>query len=216
MKTAMTIGAAILTLGLAAEPAAAQGRPGGCLKYGLGGAIAGHVAGGHRLKGALAGCVIGLARRRQYEREVQERRRNEQIARERSRGPDRTAERNPAPQPRAERIPGPFPDAPSPQQRVDRAPRPVPEARPIPERMPSPEPRSPYEDLGLGRSVPPAAPAPRQEAGRRRAPGDGFQTEGHFSRSPIDPAPWPDRRRQPPAPGPEETGSFLRGNGTVY
>ncbi len=182
MKTAVILGAAFLAVGLAAEPAAAQGQPGGCLKYGLGGAVAGHFAGGHRLKGALAGCVLGMARRRQYEREVQERRRNEQIARERSRDPGRTAERNPAPQPRidrnpdsnrlpetqrTERFPAPFPDRVPEAQRADRIPGPLPEARPRPDRRPdwlpdaqradrtpAPEPRSPYEDLGLGRSVP--------------------------------------------------------------
>jgi hypothetical protein len=254
MKTAVTMGAAILAFGLAAEPAAAQGAPGGCLKYGLGGAVAGHFAGGHRLKGALAGCVLGMARRRQFEREAQERRRNEQIARERSRGPGQTAERSPAPQPRidrmpgpdrlperqqADRVPAPFPDrtpetqrvdrtpGPSPDtrsrpdtgpdwvpdmRRVDRAPRPQPRGPSEAERAPAPQPRNPFEDLGLGRSAPPA-PAPRQEAGRRRQPGDGFETEGTFSRSPID---LPPVRRQPPAFDPEATGSFFRQPGTVY
>jgi hypothetical protein len=249
MKTAVTMGAAILALGLAAEPARAQGAPGGCLKYGLGGAVAGHFAGGHRLKGALAGCVLGMARRRQYEREAQERRRNEQIARERS--PGQTAERRP----RFDPLPGPdrLPEA----QRTDRAPRPFPERlpetrqadrapAPLPDRVPSPlpdarsrpdsgpdwvpdmrrvdrapapqtrnppQPRNPFEDLGLGRGTPPA-PAPRQEAGRRRQPGDGFETEGSFSRSPIEPG--PDRRRQPPPFDPQATGSFFRDSGTVY
>ncbi|HEX2553882.1 MAG TPA: hypothetical protein VHL98_09280 [Microvirga sp.] len=265
MKTAVTMGAAILAFGLAAEPAAAQGAPGGCLKYGLGGAVAGHFAGGHTLKGALAGCVLGMARRRQYEREVQERRRNEQIARERGRG--QTAERRPAPErspdlQRVDRPPRPLPERLPETQRADRVPAPLPEARPRPDtgpdwvpdmrrvdrapapqripdatradrapapqripdatradRAPTPEPRSPYEDLGLGRSTPPAPPAPRQEAGRRRAPGDGFETEGTFSHGPVDLGPVdlpPDRRRRPPAFEPEATGSFFRAPGTVY
>lgn len=47
-------------------PAAADARPanpgkpsGGCLKYGAGGAVAGHVAGHHGVAGALAGCATG-------------------------------------------------------------------------------------------------------------------------------------------------------------
>ena len=62
-KTAL-IGAAMLAL--AAVPNAAEARPGGCLKYGLGGAVAGHVAGGHRWKGAVVGCLVGLYQRRRH------------------------------------------------------------------------------------------------------------------------------------------------------
>jgi hypothetical protein len=62
----------MFSLGIAAGSAEAQSRPGSCLKYGLGGAIAGHFAGGHRIKGALAGCALGIYQRRQYEREVRE------------------------------------------------------------------------------------------------------------------------------------------------
>ena len=50
----------------AAVPNAAQAQPGGCLKYGLGGAVIGHFAGGHRWMGAAAGCVAWIARRRLY------------------------------------------------------------------------------------------------------------------------------------------------------
>jgi hypothetical protein len=50
----------MLSFGIAAGAAEAQSPPGGCLKYGLGGAIAGHFAGGHRLKCALAGCALGI------------------------------------------------------------------------------------------------------------------------------------------------------------
>jgi hypothetical protein len=52
---------------LAAAPGIAEAKPGGCLKYGLGGAIAGHFAGGHRWKGAAAGCALGILQRRRHE-----------------------------------------------------------------------------------------------------------------------------------------------------
>ena len=44
----------------------AEARPGGCLKYGLGGAVAGHFAGGHRWKGAAIGCLVGAYHRRRH------------------------------------------------------------------------------------------------------------------------------------------------------
>jgi hypothetical protein len=80
--------AAVLTLGVAV-PEAAQARPGGCLKYGVGGAIAGHSAGGHRWKGAAAGCALGIYQRRRAERLVRERA-NE---RDRTTRPDRLERR---------------------------------------------------------------------------------------------------------------------------
>jgi hypothetical protein len=43
------------------------------LKYGLGGAIAGHFAGGHRLKGAAAGCALGYMQRRRHESAARDR-----------------------------------------------------------------------------------------------------------------------------------------------
>jgi hypothetical protein len=49
MRMIALIGAAMVAL--AAAPSSAEARPGGCLKYGVGGAVAGHVAGGHRWKG---------------------------------------------------------------------------------------------------------------------------------------------------------------------
>ena len=84
-----------MALGMFSGAAEAQSRPGGCLKYGLGGAIAGHVAGGHRVKGALAGCALGVLRRRQYQREVRERELNR----------NRNAERGPVGRERAEGYP---------------------------------------------------------------------------------------------------------------
>ena len=69
--------------------AQAQSRPGGCLKYGLGGAVAGHFAGGERLKGAIVGCALGIYRRKQYEREVRERNQSRNRTAERPRRNDR-------------------------------------------------------------------------------------------------------------------------------
>ncbi len=68
------VGVTVAALALwAAVPAAAEAKPGGCLKYGLGGAVAGHFAGGHRWKGAAAGCVLGIIQRRRYENAQQQR-----------------------------------------------------------------------------------------------------------------------------------------------
>jgi hypothetical protein len=47
MKKVILAIAAVLTLGTAV-PESAVAKPGGCLKYGIGGAIAGHFAGAHR------------------------------------------------------------------------------------------------------------------------------------------------------------------------
>jgi hypothetical protein len=74
MKKQIFVGMiALLTLG--AVPEAAQAQPGGCLKYGAGGAVAGHFAGGHRWKGAAAGCALGYFRRKQWERQQVQRQR---------------------------------------------------------------------------------------------------------------------------------------------
>jgi hypothetical protein len=64
MRKIALVAAAMLAL--AAAPNSAEARPGGCLKYGLGGAVAGHVAGGHRLKGAALGCLLGIYQRRRH------------------------------------------------------------------------------------------------------------------------------------------------------
>ena len=64
MRKFALVVAAMLTL--AAAPSPAEARPGGCLKYGLGGAVAGHVAGGHRWKGAALGCIVGIFQRRRH------------------------------------------------------------------------------------------------------------------------------------------------------
>ena len=64
MRKIALVAAAMLAL--AAAPSSAEARPGGCLKYGLGGAVAGHVAGGHRWKGAALGCLVGIYQRRRH------------------------------------------------------------------------------------------------------------------------------------------------------
>jgi len=79
MRKLLFIPAIVLALG--AAPGSAEARPGGCLEYGLGGAVAGHLAGGHRWKGAALGCALGIYQRRQYE------------ARSRELGRSRSAER---------------------------------------------------------------------------------------------------------------------------
>ncbi len=53
-------------------PPLAEAKPGGCLKYGAAGAVAGHVAGHHGVKGALIGCATGIYIRHKYKKEMQE------------------------------------------------------------------------------------------------------------------------------------------------
>ena len=65
--TASALGATLL-VAPAVGSSVAQAAPGGCLKYGAAGAIAGHYAGGHAVKGALAGCALGYAERRRYKK----------------------------------------------------------------------------------------------------------------------------------------------------
>ena len=50
----------------AAAPRGGEARPGGCLKYGAAGAVAGHVAGHHGVAGAAAGCAVGAWKRHEY------------------------------------------------------------------------------------------------------------------------------------------------------
>ena len=72
MRRFVLTGVAVLSLG-AMAPGAAEARPGGCLKYGAAGAVAGHFAGGHRWKGAAVGCAVGIWQRRRAERLARER-----------------------------------------------------------------------------------------------------------------------------------------------
>jgi hypothetical protein len=207
MKKIAVAATLMLSLGFAAGPAEAQSRPGGCLKYGLGGAVAGHFAGGHRIKGALAGCAFGIYQRRQYEREARERDELRNRVPERRRAPnpnsdnsydgrDRSANRLPIPR-------TPSPQAPLPRQ----------------------EGTSPYEDLGLGRS----GPTTREQAtrsedrlGDRGRGRDGHIPGGSFARGQQESRRGLENRERVPDPSwlrrtePEETGSFPRSNGRIY
>ena len=49
--------------------APAQAAPGGCLKYGLAGAAAGHVV-HHGVRGFAAGCAAGMYRRHLYNKQI--------------------------------------------------------------------------------------------------------------------------------------------------
>jgi len=99
MRKFALVAAAMLTL--AAAPSSAEARPGGCLKYGLGGAVAGHVAGGHRLKGAALGCLVGIFQRRRHNAQVRNQGRSRTVEQRRydDRGPsygrDRTRNYDP-------------------------------------------------------------------------------------------------------------------------
>jgi hypothetical protein len=93
MRKFVAAAGAVLALGIAA-PEPAQAQPGGCLKYGLGGAIIGHFAGGHRLKGAALGCALGVIRRRSESRaQYNERLRREELRQRREYEDDPVARR---------------------------------------------------------------------------------------------------------------------------
>lgn len=47
----------------------ANAKPGGCLKYGAAGAVAGHVAHHHAVLGATGGCAVGMYRRHKYNKQ---------------------------------------------------------------------------------------------------------------------------------------------------
>jgi hypothetical protein len=57
--------------GLLVSVPAVEAKPGGCLKYGAAGAIAGHAV-HHGVKGFLAGCAAGMYRRHLYNKSVRE------------------------------------------------------------------------------------------------------------------------------------------------
>ena len=61
--------AAFAASALACVPASAE--PGGCLKYGAAGAVAGHFA-HHGVKGFMAGCAVGMLRRHEYRKQMRE------------------------------------------------------------------------------------------------------------------------------------------------
>ena len=49
----------------------AEAAPGGCLKYGAAGAVAGHMV-HHGVRGAMAGCAAGMYRRHLYNKQMRE------------------------------------------------------------------------------------------------------------------------------------------------
>jgi hypothetical protein len=73
VKKAVLIALA-MGIATAAAPSAGEAKPGGCLKYGAAGAVAGHAAGGHAVKGALAGCAAGMWTRHRYNKQQREQR----------------------------------------------------------------------------------------------------------------------------------------------
>lgn len=60
-----------LAAGLAVSAPVAEAKPGGCLKYGAAGAIAGHAV-HHGVRGFMAGCAAGLYRRHLYNKQMRE------------------------------------------------------------------------------------------------------------------------------------------------
>lgn len=195
MKKIALAATVTLSFTIAAGSAEAQSRPGGCLKYGLGGAVAGQFAGGHRLKGALAGCALGIYQRRKYEREVREQNQS------RNRIPERR------------RVPNPQPDSSydSRDRSANRA------------SLHRQERISPYEDLGLDlgrgrRSGREQVDGPENRTRGSSRGHDGYEPGGAFARGQGrlgngEGATYP---RQPRRYDPEGTGSFPRENGTVY
>jgi hypothetical protein len=194
MKKIALAATIMFSFGVAAGAAEAQSRPGGCLKYGVGGAVAGHFAGGHRIKGALAGCALGLYQRRKYERALREQNNRNRNA-ERRRLPDEERANRYEPQDRS----------------ANRAP------------IPRQGRTGPYDDLGLdmGRGRPTGGGQADSSENRTRGSGreqDGYQPGGAFARGQNrsgngDGATYPRAQRRY---DPENTGSFPRENGTVY
>jgi len=60
-----------LAAGLALSAPTAQATPGGCLKYGAAGAVAGHAV-HHGVKGFIAGCAAGMYRRHLYNKQMRD------------------------------------------------------------------------------------------------------------------------------------------------
>jgi hypothetical protein len=194
MKKIALAATIMLTFGVAAGSAEAQSRPGGCLKYGVGGAVAGHFAGGHRIKGALTGCALGLYQRRKYERTLKEQN-------NRNRDAERGRLSN---EERANRY--------EPQDRsAERAP------------LPRQGRTGPYDDLGLdiGRGRPTGGGQADRSESQTRGSGrgqDGYEPGGSFARgqSRSGNSEGANGSRSPWRYDPENTGSFSRGNGTIY
>jgi hypothetical protein len=69
MRTAIVL---CFSCAIIAGASQAEAKPGGCLKYGAAGAVTGHVAGHHAVKGAIAGCAVGMWRRHEYNKQMRE------------------------------------------------------------------------------------------------------------------------------------------------
>ncbi len=63
VKAKTILVACTLAIATAAAPSLGEARTGGCLKYGAGGAVAGHFAGHHAVAGAAVGCAVGAWKR---------------------------------------------------------------------------------------------------------------------------------------------------------
>ena len=71
-KTMLTLTAVgTLAAGFAFTAPVAEASPGGCLKYGAAGAVAGHMV-HHGIRGAMAGCAAGMYRRHLYNKQMRE------------------------------------------------------------------------------------------------------------------------------------------------
>ena len=64
---------------LAAPLGSAFAKPGGCLKYGAAGALAGHAV-HHGVKGFMAGCAAGMIRRHYYKKQIKAQKKAGQLA----------------------------------------------------------------------------------------------------------------------------------------
>ena len=73
-KSMLTLtAAATLAAGFAFTAQVAEAAPGGCLKYGAAGAVAGHMV-HHGIRGAMAGCAAGMYRRHLYNKQMRQER----------------------------------------------------------------------------------------------------------------------------------------------
>ena len=72
MRARIPIVTAFVALALALGSPEVQARPGGCLKYGAGGAVVGHYAGHHGVRGAAIGCAIGAWKRHTYNKRLRD------------------------------------------------------------------------------------------------------------------------------------------------
>lgn len=57
--------------GLTLSAPVSEAKPGGCLKYGAAGAVAGHMV-HHGVRGFMAGCAAGMYRRHLYNKQQRE------------------------------------------------------------------------------------------------------------------------------------------------